>query len=296
MPDMSGEWKVTGKTWECEDIKLGHTLSTGKKQGCFSAGNQNDVVRLHIGLKGDYSFTYRQMGRTYDLVGGHVNMMYSKGFDMEVRNKTLSLETFGVQFPRERFIGFARDGGDSLKRFSEDVMEGKTVVFSDPWGAVNPCIEQVIQQVIHCRFERELRQLFLLSKSIELLVLAAEACNLASERKEVFIKSKSDMERIIAVRDLINERVHCPPNLSEIGRIVGLNEYKLKRGFKEVFQTTVFGYLTDQRLNLAHRYLCDTAKTAAEISFELGYATPQHFNNAFKKKFGTTPANVRKNP
>jgi AraC family transcriptional activator of pyochelin receptor len=47
-------------------------------------------------------------------------------------------------------------------------------------------------------------------------------------------------------------------------------------------------------LNLAHRYLLDTLKTAAEIGYELGYSTPQHFNNAFKKKFGTTPFSVKK--
>jgi AraC-like DNA-binding protein len=78
--------------------------------------------------------------------------------------------------------------------------------------------------------------------------------------------------------------------------MVGLNEYKLKRGFKETFNTTVFGYLADQRLNLAQQYLRDTDKTAAEISAELGYCTPQHFNNAFKRKFGFTPYSVRNNP
>jgi AraC-like DNA-binding protein len=36
--------------------------------------------------------------------------------------------------------------------------------------------------------------------------------------------------------------------------------------------------------------------TAAEVAQELGYATPQHFNNAFKKKFGITPFSVRKTP
>jgi len=58
----------------------------------------------------------------------------------------------------------------------------------------------------------------------------------------------------------------------------------------------VFGYLADQRLQLTQRFLRDTNKTAAEISLELGYSTPQHFNNAFKKKFGITPFSVRNNP
>jgi AraC-type DNA-binding domain-containing proteins len=58
----------------------------------------------------------------------------------------------------------------------------------------------------------------------------------------------------------------------------------------------VFGYLSDQRLHLAKQYLRDTQKTAAEIALDLGYATPQHFNNAFKKRFGCTPHSIRNNP
>jgi AraC-like DNA-binding protein len=79
-------------------------------------------------------------------------------------------------------------------------------------------------------------------------------------------------------------------------RRVGLNEYKLKRGFRELFGTTVFAYLSEQRLALAKRMLLDTDKTAAEIAFELGYATPQHFSAAFKKRFGVSPKSMRKNP
>ena len=45
-----------------------------------------------------------------------------------------------------------------------------------------------------------------------------------------------------------------------------------------------------------HVRLLDTRKTSAEIAYELGYSTPQHFNNAFKKKFGVTPNSVRINP
>ncbi len=286
--------ELTATTWMCDDIKLGHGISRWNRLGSFTASNQNDVVRLHFGMKGDYTFTYHQLGKKYDLIGGHHNIMYSKGFDMTVENKTLEIETFGVQFPKELFIQFTQNANDLLKRFTEQLIQERSVILSDQWGVIDSSIEQVILQVIHSRYTGDLQKLFLLSKSIELLVLSAEACNKAATQRETFIKSKTDKEKIIAVRDLINERVTSPPNLTEIAKSVGLNEYKLKRGFKEIFNDTIFGYLTEQRLNLAHQYLLSTDKTAAQISTELGYATPQHFNNAFKKKFGITPFLVRK--
>ncbi len=284
-------------TWEFDGIRMGHAVSRFHQLTSFSAHSPlSDTVRLHIGLRGNYSFDYPQLGTTFDLIGGHHNILYSKDFDMVVHNRTHELETFGVQFPMETILRFTQNANDLLKRFAERIINGDSVLLSDQWGAVDSSMQQVIDQVIHHRYTGDLQKLFLLSKSIEILVLCAESCHHAASKKEVFIKNAADKEKIIAARDLVNERVDSPPSLSEIAKIVGLNEYKLKRGFKETFQTTVFGYLTGQRLLLARRYLLDTEKTAAEISFELGYSTPQHFNNAFKKHFGFTPDSVRKNP
>jgi AraC-like DNA-binding protein len=222
--------------------------------------------------------------------------MYSKDFDMTVDPRTPELETFGIQFPRETFLRFTEDASDLLKNFGDHIASGKSILLSDQWGAVDPQIQQVVHQIVNNHYSGDVQQLFLLSKSIELLVLCAESCHLAMNKKQEFVKTSGDKEKIIAVRDLINQRLSDPPSLIQIARSVGINEYKLKRGFKEIFNNTVFGYLTEQRLLLAQQYLKDTQKTAAEISFELGYSTPQHFNNVFKKRFGLTPDSSRKNP
>lgn len=279
--------------WDFDGIRMGHSISSFTTQTSFSGSNTNDIVRLHFGLKGDYKFYYKQLDKTFDLVGSHHNIMYSNGFDIEVHNKTLKIETFGIQFPTHLFLSFVQQGSDNLKRFAEDIVNGNNRMMSEQWGAIDSSIQQAIQQIIHCSYCGDLKKVFLLSKCIELLVLSSDAYDLAAARKETFIKTKSDKEKLIAARDIINERVKCPPNLSEVARSIGMNEYKLKRGFKETFNTTVFGYLTGQRLQLANLYLRNTAKTAAEISEELGYATPQHFNNAFKKTFGVTPSALR---
>lgn len=283
-------------TWCCDKIELTHTKSIYQKQGTFSVSNNSDLVRLHFGLKGNYEFSYKQLDKSFDLIGGHHNIMYSNGFDIEVHNKTYELETFGIQFPKELFIGFTQNANDSLKRFSENILSGKSDLLSKNWGAIDYSMEQVIRQITHCKYSEELKKMFLLSKSIELLVLTVESYSYDENKKAIFIKSKSDKEKIIAARDLVNENLTSPPNLNEIAKTIGLNEYKLKRGFKEVFNNTVFGYLTEQRLNLAMQYLKDTQKTSSEIAYSLGYATPQHFNNAFKNKFGFTPNSVRNNP
>ena len=281
--------------WEFDGIRMGHAVSSFNTLTTFTAASANtDLVRLHIGLKGNYSFRYHQLDTDYHLIGGHHNILYSKDFEMTVENRTLTLETFGIQFPKQAFLRFTQNASDLLKRFADHLESGSPTILSEQWGAVDPAIQQVVHQIVNNPYKGDLQQIFLLSKSVELLVLCAESCRRTLEKKEAFITSQADKEKILAVRDLINEKLDSPPNLSSISRTVGLNEYKLKRGFKQVFNTTVFAYLSEQRLLLARQYLLDTPRTAADIGYQLGYSTPQHFNNAFKKRFGNTPDSIRK--
>ncbi|ULT25013.1 helix-turn-helix transcriptional regulator [Sphingobacterium sp. E70] len=87
-------------------------------------------------------------------------------------------------------------------------------------------------------------------------------------------------------------RISSRPNVDRIGENRGVNEYKLKRGFKEIFNQTAFSYLSDLRLDLAKNDLLEGKKQATEIAFELGYCSLQHFSKAFKKKFGMAPSKV----
>ena len=42
-----------------------------------------------------------------------------------------------------------------------------------------------------------------------------------------------------------------PPSLKELAKLIGLNTYKLKTGFKELFGIPVFKYLQGKRLEKA---------------------------------------------
>lgn len=135
--------------------------------------------------------------------------------------------------------------------------------------------------------------MYLLSKSIELLVMQAEACNAALMPSPNYIKTNYDKDCIMYAREYIMNNLETPPGLLELAKIIGINEYKLKRGFKEMFGNTVFGYLSDTRLEIAKNDLLENKKSISEIALELGYSSVQHFSKAFKKKFGSSPNKLK---
>lgn len=281
--------------WNLDTMEMGHLRVTYHSLGANFSSNPSERVRLHFGLKGHCDFDYNQLGTSFRLKPGQHNLMYSQGIDMTVHNKTLEIETFGVSFLRDEFLRLTQGGSDNLKRFAERILTGQACILAPHWRFHDLVMYRLIQEIIHCRFEGPLKEVFLRSKAIELLVMQAEAYETAYLPEEP-LPRRPEAEKLVAVTELLQARLLSPPTLPQVAKEVGLNEYKLKKGFKAMYGTTVFGYLARKRLHFALDLLRDTAKPASEIALDLGYASPQHFNNAFKKEFGLPPNTYRKNP
>ncbi len=102
-----------------------------------------------------------------------------------------------------------------------------------------------------------------------------------------------DNEKLRHAKAIIEQQYLSPPSLHQLALMAGTNECKLKKGFKALFGTTVFGYLFDYRMDMACQYLLDTDKTVQEIGFCVGYEHHSHFSTAFKRKFGVSPLEYR---
>lgn len=282
------------KSWELDKIQISHSIIDYKFLGKQVAKNDSEFVRLHFGLQGSYDFSFSQLNSSYSLSGHHNNIMYSDGLDLKIQNKTKRIETFGINFHPDAFIHIGQNGNDPLKRFTENVINKKNSILSENWKTNDFKIQQVIHDILNCSYQDELKNLFLLSKSIELLVLQAALYEKPTTHQ--FIKSEKDKRKLIQAKELLTQKIDNPPSIIELSKLVEVNEYKLKRGFKELFGTTVFGYIHGLRMSMAKRLLLGTDKSAKEIAYETGYSSPQHFSTAFKKKFGVTPNSVRNNP
>lgn len=285
---------IINKRCELDMISFSHNIVEYNSFGTNIYKNESESVILHFGLSGNYDFNYKQLNSSFQLYGQHNNIMYSNGLEIEVSNKSKRIETFGINFTTDFFVNIAQYGNESLKRLAEKVINKESAILSNEWRPNNFKIRQVINEILYCEYKNELKDLFLLSKSIELLILQAELYELKTTDK--FIKSNTDKKKLLDAKEILNLRMESPPTISELSKLINLNEYKLKRGFKELFCVTVFGYIHKSRMNLAKRLLLGTDKSAKEVAYETGYSSPQHFSKAFKTEFGTSPNSIRNNP
>lgn len=110
--------------------------------------------------------------------------------------------------------------------------------------------------------------------------------------KSITLKPK-DIEKIHRARYILIFQQENPPSLLDLARQVGINDNKLKIGFRQVFGTTVFGYLHNHRMEIARQLLQDGKMRVAAVANAVGYANPGHFAAGFKRKFGVSPSECK---
>lgn len=245
---------------------------------------KKELVQFYFSLEGNYIFKF----------GPHYSLELKKDHYFFFYNPEKDLE-FTIEGPSEGMwvsVFMTVDKLHSL--FLEDVF---SLSFLQGDNARQKIYEEkemstlermALQQLFSTELSDSTFKVFVKAKIYEVMALHftekdtdMEACP--------FLKDEEDLGKIHKAKKILLDRMMEPPGLTELAKEVGLSEYKLKSGFKEVYGNTAYGYLLDYRLNHA-KHLLDMGKLQVnEIAYDIGYTNPSHFIAAFKKKYGVTP-------
>jgi AraC-like DNA-binding protein len=285
--------EIRGRQWVFDGIRMLHSESTFRAYADLAWRGDTEMVTMHFNLAGKLSLTDAETGKTFAFSGNQHNIFYGRKAEGRMKTEALTTRLFLVQFAKDAFFKLASNGNDAIRRFAEAVANSQAAAFSDANLPIGLPLRQCIQAVLDCPYGDGLKRMYLLSKAIEMLVLQAESFDKTLRPKPAVLKTDYDQERIVFARDYLLAHLDCPPSLTELAKVAGINAYKLKRGFKEMFGVPAFQYLADVRLGRAREDMLAGWKSATEIAFELGYSSLPHFSHAFKKKFGVSPSQVR---
>lgn len=157
-------------------------------------------------------------------------------------------------------------------------------------NTITPAMRLSLEQIFHCPFKGKTKQIYLESKCLELVALKLEQLKENNKHTGPFCSLKpEDVERIYLAQSILTNNLDDPPSLMELARQVSLNDYKLKIGFRQVFGTTVFGYLYQYRMDTARQLLAKQQMNVKEVARTIGYASQSRFATAFRKQFGMNP-------
>jgi AraC family transcriptional regulator len=154
----------------------------------------------------------------------------------------------------------------------------------------------VLDALLNHSYNGAMENIFVNAKVHELLLYSLDC--LVDEKEEGFVcKFLSDdrsKESIYQAREILLQHIGDPLTIKELSRKVAMNECYLKKGFKEIFGTTIFDFYQQQRMEHAKYLLYEKALSVTDVSALLGYSSISHFSAAFKKHTGLKPCELLK--
>jgi transcriptional regulator GlxA family with amidase domain len=115
----------------------------------------------------------------------------------------------------------------------------------------------------------------------------------ASDLKYFFVIKSYDVPAINRAREIIEGNIYDHWSLGILASKAGINEFKLKVGFRQLFNDTPYQYLIRLRLKRASDLLVNTDLCLKEVAERVGFDSCRVFSRCFKKNFGILPKHYR---
>ncbi|MEO8148925.1 MAG: AraC family transcriptional regulator [Bacteroidia bacterium] len=157
--------------------------------------------------------------------------------------------------------------------------------------------QMILHEIINCKLQGAFRNMFLESKALSLL-LCFQKCSTANQTDCAsckFLTKPVEKEKILKAKEIILSRLNNPPTIPELSIETGINQCYLKKGFKELFGSTVYDFVQEQRMLKAKLLLKTTDLTLSQVAEQIGFSGTGNFSSAFKKFTGIFPSELQQN-
>jgi AraC-like DNA-binding protein len=83
-------------------------------------------------------------------------------------------------------------------------------------------------------------------------------------------------------------------SIDDICKLIGISRIQLYRKIRALLGCTVNDYILNRRLKKAAYLLNNESLTIAEITYSVGFSSPNYFSTAFKAKYGCSPREFKR--
>jgi AraC-like DNA-binding protein len=276
-----------------DGINIKHRKENFKERTSMGVSYDFPLLKMQFELEGYSIYVPRhKMNNVIEIPGGTHQLFYNPFIQGQL-SYIKSRNSFEVLFSKKYFFKVFKNDLTILEHFGKKLKSEEETMLIEKSMPITCEMRMTINDILTCKLSGRIKEIYLESKIIELLMLQI---NQSQELKKLDKKSglsAGDKEKLYYAKELVEQNFQKPHSLELLSKLIGLNTFKLKTGFKELFQTTVFGLVADLRMEKAHKLIRHENFSISETSYAIGYKNPQHFSVAFKKKYGITPGELK---
>lgn len=263
------------------DMELAQNLSAHIEEDC-------GIFELNYFLSGETVFNYKDQQIT--IVEPTSNVCYFH--DMKVHFETKAnthCHLVEIRMSPENLLHYF-DREEDKEEIRHILQQKKGWIQS---YQLSPMIKKSVFEILHCPYKGALKKIYFEAKAMELITLFFQENDLLFPAAEPSLHPE-DIEKLKWARDIVLSRLEEPYSIPVLAKKVGLNEYKLKNGFRQLFDTTVFGLIRRRRMEKAAWLMEREGVNVSETAVMVGYSNVSNFTVAFRNHFGCNPSEYLK--
>ncbi|WP_234572466.1 helix-turn-helix transcriptional regulator [Rhodohalobacter sp. 614A] len=261
---------------------------------CLRFESEIKTVEMHFALSGQSLSRSPNFKEEIIFGSNQHNIVYVDGFNgiIEWSGLNNNMAFLEINLLPHIFEKYLPEGTEIFESFKKNIDRNNTSSLGSQNFPISPQMLMIIREITSCKREGIFKKIFLKAKVIELLLLQLEQINERHSQTPYSIK-KTDINKMHAVKEILLNNLDQSYTLDDLALKAGTNAFTLKKGFKEIFGTTVFDFWHDIKMQQARKMLLEEGLAVYEVSEQVGYKYPQHFTTAFKKKFGVVPSDLK---
>lgn len=153
---------------------------------------------------------------------------------------------------------------------------------------ISPQIKEVAAEIVTVNPVKDLQDFYYKIKAEELIYLLFVEL---LKRQDTTLQSLNiaDVKRVYQVKDKLLLNIETPPVLSELIKLSGMSESKLKRLFKQIFGSSIYNYYQSFRMKEAAYLIKEEKLSVSQTGYRLGFSNLGHFTRIFEAHIGVKP-------
>ncbi|HEX5149982.1 MAG TPA: AraC family transcriptional regulator [Parafilimonas sp.] len=255
----------------------------------FSISTLNPSLICHFCLKGRYEFEVKFIDR-FNFLENQFNIYYTQSFQKSIfLKKGTQYVCMYISYPVS-FILYALNFFPALDEFHSNIRSLNPASLKGNLKLNVQCID-FINKLIRSPFSYFTKNYQINISKRLLFAMLKQALENNTDQIKFMVEQ---VDTIHAAKEFIDGNLPYHFSIPHIARKVGINEQKLKKGFKEIFGMGLYAYRQEEILKMAKCEVEQTTKPVKQIALRNGYKNANNFSSAFKKRFGMSPLEWRK--
>ena len=252
-----------------------------------------ETININFFQRGRIDSRFAGINHDLNMRPGYHNIVFSpEGKDMSRIARDQEMNMFHISLDRNFFISSIGSDDRWSEHMLTELHHCRPVSAGSHNREISGYMQNLIDGVRYCNVSGPMRNLLIQSRLLELLALQVDQFRVAIPALNEM--RYDEIEKLYELKKYLDHNFLSDLNLAQLSRICLLNEFKVKKGFKQLFSTTVFGYIRKLRMEYAGNLLKNHSLSIDEVADKLGYEHAQHFSIAFKKFTGVNPSQYQR--